>query len=252
MKNDIHIKDCFRTEIEKNVAKRYQACWDNNKDSFESKIEGFSKYVRRQTLTRFLMHYEIFKKIINVKGSIIECGVFNGGGLMYWAKLSSILEPINMSRKIYGFDTFEGFPSVSKKDSPFFGDSHKVGDVHSTCYDELKEIIKIYNSNRPIGHVEKVYLIKGDACKTIPQFIEENPFILVSLLYLDFDLYEPTSIAIKYFWPRIPKGGIMIFDEPESPTWPGETIALIEQLGIGNLRIQRIEYEPYFAFVVKE
>lgn len=250
--NNIYFKSYSKTKIEEKVGKRYQACWDSNNDSFENKIEVFSKYVRRQTLTRFLAHYDIFKKILNVKGSVIECGVYSGGGLMTWAKISSILEPINLTRKIYGFDTFKGYPNISKKDSTFYVNSHKVGDMGSDSYDELKEIIKIYNSNRPIGHIEKVYLIKGDANKTIPQFIEENPYILVSLLHLNFDIYEPTSIAIKYFWPRIPKGGIIIFGEVDDPIWPGETIALVEQLGIGNLRIQRIEYEPYLAYVIKE
>ena len=48
--------------------------------------------------------------------SVIECGVNRGYGLMAWAKLSAVLEPVNMSRRIYGFDTFAGFPSVNDKD----------------------------------------------------------------------------------------------------------------------------------------
>jgi len=54
--------------------------------------------------------------VIDVKGSVIECGVHNGFGVMTWAKLSAILEPVNLTRRIYGFDTFEGFPEVSKED----------------------------------------------------------------------------------------------------------------------------------------
>jgi len=250
--NNIHFKCYHSTKIDEMVAKRYHACWDNNKDSFEKKMKSFPKYTQRQILTRFLAHYDIFKRILSVKGSIIECGVKTGKGLITWAKLSSILEPINISRRIYGFDTFKGYPSISKKDSTFYVNSHKVGDMGSDYYDELKEIIKIYNSNRPLGHIEKVYLIKGDACKTIPQFIEKNPHILVSLLYINFDIYEPTSTAIKYFYPRIPKGGIIIFGEVDDLIWPGETIAMMEQLGVGNLRLQRIVYEPYMAFAVKE
>jgi len=241
-----------KTEIERKVGKRYQTCWENNKDSFEDKIERFPKYVRRQTLTHYLTFYEIFKKVLNVKGSIMECGVNTGSGLMMWAKLSSILEPYNLSRKIYGFDTFKGFPNVSKEDFPSRGDVPKVRERYNDSYDELEEIIKIYNSNRAIGHVEKVYLVKGDACKTIPKFINENPHIIVSLIFLDFILYEPTKVAIKCFYPRMPKGGIISFGNLDISESPGETIALSEQLGIGNLRIQRFEYDPITAFVVKE
>lgn len=244
---NIYFKNYSRTETEEKVGKRYQTCWNRNKDSFEDKIEVFPKYVRRQTLTHYLARYDIFKKIINVKGSIIECGVCAGGGLMTWAKLSSILEPINLTRRIYGFDTFEGFPSISEKDI-----GSCVGQMCSDSYDELKELIKIYNSNRPLGHIKKVYLIKGDANKTIPQFIEKNPSISVSLMFLDFELYEPTKTAIEYFYPRIPKGGTIIIGSLDNSERPGEGIAVMEQLGIGNLRLQRIEYEPYWSYVVKE
>ena len=61
--------------------------------------------------------YELFKQVLSVKGSVIDCGVFRGFSLMTWAKLSAILEPENLTRKIYGFDTFNGFPSVATEDT---------------------------------------------------------------------------------------------------------------------------------------
>ncbi len=84
-------------------------------------MEAFPKYAKRQNLTRFLAQYEIFRRILPVKGSIVECGVFRGGGLMAWAKLSAILEPVNLTRRIYGFDTFAGFPGIGEKDSGGLG-----------------------------------------------------------------------------------------------------------------------------------
>ena len=57
------------------------------------------KYIKRQNLTRLLSLYEIFKLVVDVKGSIIECGVNRGFGLMSWAKFSSIIEPINLTRE---------------------------------------------------------------------------------------------------------------------------------------------------------
>jgi hypothetical protein len=61
----------------------------------------FTKYTRRHELARFMVQYELFKKILNVKGSIVECGVYTGGGTLAWAKISDILEPYNFLRKIY-------------------------------------------------------------------------------------------------------------------------------------------------------
>lgn len=252
MKNMVSVEGGFRTQNENLVGTKNCQCFVNNPDPWEKKIESFAKYVRRQNLTRFLAQYEIFKRILNVKGSIIECGVFRGGGLMAWAKLSAILEPVNLTRRIYGFDTFEGFTSVSEKDLKALGSGVNTGDLYSNSYDELVELIKIYDTDRFLGHVDKVHLIKGNAKETIPSFIQNNPHVLVSLLFLDFDLYEPTSIAIEHLYPRIPKGGIIAFDELDNPLWPGETTAMLEKIGAGNLRIERFEFDPYIGFAIKE
>ena len=59
----------------------------------ESKLNNFEKYVRRQALARFIARYELFKLQMDISGSIVECGVHEGGGLFAWAKLSANLEP---------------------------------------------------------------------------------------------------------------------------------------------------------------
>ena len=116
MAEEINVSGGLRTEAEQNEARLNRECFDRNPDSWERKIENFPKYARRQNLTRFLSLYEIFKRVLNVKGSVVECGVHQGFGTMTWAKLSALLEPVNLTRRIYGFDTFEGFPSLSDKD----------------------------------------------------------------------------------------------------------------------------------------
>lgn len=251
-KKEIKVEGGFRTATEQEVGPRTRECFMHNPDPWEKKMENFAKYVRRQNLTRFLAQYEIFKRVLGVKGSIVECGVLRGGGLAGWMKLSAILEPVNLTRRIYAFDTFAGFPSVSETDRQGLGAGVEPGNLYSDSYDELKELIKIYDSDRFLGHVDKVHLIKGDAVRTIPEFIEKNRHLVVSLLFLDFDLYEPTKAAIEHFYHRIPRGGIIAFDELDNPLWPGETSAMLESIGAGNLRIERVEFDPYIGFAVKE
>src|ERR1017187_4852348 len=120
----------LRTETEREVGRRVEEIFVQCPDSVETKLENFTKYVRRQHLKRFLALYEVFKLALPVKGSIVECGVFRGFGLMGWAKLSAMLEPENLTRRIYGFDTFEGFPSVCEQDQSAFTDA-KSGDLRS-------------------------------------------------------------------------------------------------------------------------
>lgn len=252
MAEDANERGGLRTPAEQVEGKLNQECFDRNPATWESKLENFPKYVRRQNLTRFLALYEIFKQVVDVKGSLIECGVYEGFGLMTWAKLSAILEPVNLMRRIYGFDSFEGFPSLSRQDRSKASGHTREGDFYADSYGELQELVKIYDSSRYLGHMPKAMLIKGDACKTIPLFVEENPHLVVSLLYLDFDLYEPTKVALQHFLPRMPRGAIIAFDELDTPKWPGETQAMLEFLNESGrrLKIQRLPFDPYIGYAV--
>jgi hypothetical protein len=168
---------------------------------------------------------------------------------MAWAKLSAILEPVNLTRRIYGFDSFAGFPSIAEKDKtgPAW-ETAQPGALRADSYDELLRLIELYDKDRYLGHIPKVELVKGDATQTIPAFVASHPHVVVSLLFLDFDLYEPTKVALESFVPRMPKGAIIAFDELDNPLWPGETNALIDTLGMGKLELERVDFDPYIAF----
>jgi hypothetical protein len=241
----------FKTATEQEVGKSLERIFVDCPDSIETKLENFPKYVRRQHLKRFLALYEISKLILPVKGSIVECGVFRGFSLMAWAKLSTILEPENLTRRIYGFDSFGGFPSVSDADRNGSGIA-EPGGFQTESYDELLELIRVYDQDRFLGHIPKTQLIRGDATKTIPEFVKQNPHLLVSLLFLDFDLYEPTKVALEHLLPRMPKGAVLAFDELDNPIWPGETAALLDALPVNRLQIRRLEWDPYMGYAVLE
>jgi hypothetical protein len=241
----------FKTETEVEVGREIERIFVNCPDRIETKLDNFPKYVRRQHLKRFLVLYELFKLILPIKGSIVECGVFRGFSLMAWAKISAILEPENLTRRIYGLDSFEGFPSLSEADRNGAAEA-QLGEFRTASYEELSELIRLYDLDRFLGHIPKIKLIRGDAVTTIPEFVRENPHLLVSLLFLDFDLYEPTRVALEQLVPRMPKGAILAFDELDNPIWPGETRALLDTLPLNRLRIQRLDWDPYVGYVVIE
>lgn len=218
------------------------------------KLNNFTRFASRQSLSLFLAKNEIYQHVLPVHGNIVECGVFMGGGLFTWAQLSAIYEPINHGRKIIGFDTFDGFPNVSEMDKNKDGiDEHKLqGSYEFKHKGELEQNIALFDLNRNIGHIDKIELVEGDACETIPQYTNNNPHLVVALLYLDFDLYEPTKAALKHFLPRMPKGAVIAFDELNQKQWPGETLAVLEEVGLNNLRIQRVPYTPALSFAVLE
>jgi hypothetical protein len=239
----------LRTDVEKQVGWNIERIFSCCPDAVEAKIENFPKYVRRQHLKRFLSMYEVFKLALPAKGSVVECGVYRGFGLMTWAKLSTILEPENLTRRIYGFDTFEGFPAVHNNDQSAFTDAG-IGDLRADSYDELQQLIAEYDRDRFLGHIPKVELVRGDMTRTVPEFIRTHPHLVVSLLFIDCDLYEPTKAALEAFVPRMPRGAVLAFDELDNPLWPGETLAALDALGLNRLRLQRLEWDPYIAYAI--
>ncbi len=223
--------------------------------SAAEKLENFSKYVPRQTLARFLARYEIFKQAQNIHGSIVECGVLFGGGLLTFAKLSAIVEPYNFQRRVIGFDTFSGFPTISEADlrgRPERKSAHlkEHGFAAEHAYDDILRSIEVFDMTRPLNHFPKVDVVKGDFHETAPRYLIDHPHLVVSILYLDFDIYDPTRLALELFLPRIPKGGVIAFDELNDEAFPGETIAAIETLPLNQWRIRRFEFDPRISYAV--
>lgn len=237
----------FQTEVERTVGPEIARLFESSADSTEVRLANFPRYARRAHITRFIALYELFKLVLPVKGSVVECGVFRGFSLMTWAKLGAVLEPNNLTRRVYGFDSFSGFTDVSQKDSPETT-GVRTGDLASAVESELRELIVQFDRDRFLGHIPKLSLITGDLLETLPKFLAENPHLVVSLLFLDADLYEPTKLALELLLPRMPKGSIVAFDELDNPLWPGECQAVLDTVGINKLRLERLDFDPYIGF----
>jgi hypothetical protein len=238
-----------QTEAERQVPGRIAEVFESSPDDLPTRLASMARYARRAQVTRFAALYELFKLVLPVKGSIVECGVYRGASFMTFAQLSAALEPTNLTRRLYGFDSFGGFPSVSAADRPG-STGATAGDLAADSYDELNRLLEIYDDDRFIGHLPKARLIRGDVTETIPAFVADNPHLVVSLLFLDLDLYEPTRVAIKNLVPRMPKGAVLAFDELDNPLWPGETSAALDELGLNRLELRRFEFDPYIGYAV--
>jgi hypothetical protein len=237
-----------RSEKELSYTVQMEQCIADSPFSNLDKLRNFTLYMPRQDLTNFLVRYEIFRRVLEIQGSIIECGVLHGGGLMAWAQFSAIFEPTNHQRRIVGFDTFSGFPKLSQQDRLSESTQARPGGLAVDSFHHLQQCVALFDRNRFVGHVPKVELVRGDATKTIPQYLEENPQLIVSLLYLDFDIYGPTLAALKHFLPRMPKGAIIAFDELNLKDWRGESIAVLETLKLRDYRIERFPFGSVVSF----
>ena len=237
----------------KDYNEKLEQCFTKSQLQTRDKLINFPRFVNRRDIATFINRYEIFKKIVNVHGSIVECGVNLGAGLFSWLHFSSILEPYNSSRYIVGFDTFEGFQSVNQNDDKgIYVEDIWEEFTSKQSHDEIIQSIEIQSENRPLNQLQKLSVVKGDAMEAIPQYLEDNPHLLVSLLHIDFDIHGPTKTALEQFLPRMPKGAVIAFDDLNAHEGPGETIALLEAMDIKKYRLCRNSFDSYLSYLVIE
>ena len=213
-------------------------------------LDNIGLYLTRQTLSRINFMQMLYQMIVPVHGTIMEFGVRWGQNMALFSTLRGIHEPFNYNRKIIGFDTFDGFPSVAPQD----GTAVQAGDygVVENWSEELEGILDFHTQNAPIPHKKKHELVKGDATMTLPDYLKEHPETIVALAYFDFDIYKPTHDCLEAILPYLTKGSVLAFDELNTPQFPGETIAVREVLGLSRYAIKRDPSNPLTSYLVIE
>jgi hypothetical protein len=207
--------------------------------------------IRRQVLTRMLLMDELYRKILDVHGIVVELGVRWGQNLALFQSLRGIHEPYNHNRKIVGFDTFAGFPSVDAKD----GSDALVHPgnlaVPEGYEDYLERVLSYHQQESPIPHIRKHELVKGDAVDKVSEYLANHPETIIALAYFDFDTYAPTKACLEAIAPHLTRGSVVAFDELNCAHFPGETIALAEVFGLSRFAIKRPRHgtlQSYFIF----
>jgi hypothetical protein len=196
--------------------------------------------------------HDLYKQIIPVHGIVVEFGVRWGQNLALFSSFRGMYEPYNHNRKIVGFDTFSGFPSVSEQDGA--DESASVGAYGVTPDYEmfLDSVLAYHETESPLNHLRKYELIKGDATVTLEKYLQDHPETIISLAYFDFDIYEPTKKCLDLIRPHLTKGSVVGFDELNWPAFPGETLAVKEVFGLDRYAIRRSPLNPNPSFIVVE
>ncbi len=200
--------------------------------------------MKRNAIARILYLDEIYRDILLVLGVICEFGVHWGASIAPLLNLRNIYEPYNVERFIYGFDTFEGFASVSDKDP-----GAKVGDFSSIGgYQETLEKILNYHESISAFQERRMFeLFKGDASITIDTWLENYPGATIALAIFDMDVYKPTKEVLEKILPRLTKNSILVFDEFCHQKFPGEVQAAREVLNLMNMDIKRSRHHSHCA-----
>lgn len=211
-------------------------------------LDNLGIYMTRQTLSRINFMQMLYTLIIPVHGVVMEFGVRWGQNMALFSNFRGIYEPFNYNRKIVGFDTFVGFPSVSAED----GSAIKPGDysVPSGWRVDLEALLDFHEQNAPISHKKKYELVQGDATVMLPEYLKKHPETIIALAYFDFDLYEPTQKCLEAILPHVTKGTVLAFDELNCPEFPGETLAVKEVIGLSSHHIRRDSSNPLASYII--
>ncbi|HTF03388.1 MAG TPA: crotonobetainyl-CoA--carnitine CoA-transferase [Bacteroidia bacterium] len=209
-------------------------------------------FVKRQELTKTLFFSDLYRKFLPVQGVIMEFGVRWGQNLVTLSNLRGMLEPYNYSRKIIGFDTFSGFPSVHEKDGTHSIIKEGAFSVTEGYENYLSSVLDYHEKESPLNHIRKHELVKGDASVELAAYLKRHPETIVAFAYFDFDIYEPTKKCLELLKPHFTKGSVIGFDELLDPQFPGETVALRETLGLNNVAVQRMSYGGIQSYTVVE
>lgn len=229
---------------------RLQDAFENSPLSLEDRLFNIGMYTRSSVLVKFLVMSEIYQRIRQIPGCLIEFGTWWGQNMILLENLRAIHEPFNKQRSIIGFDTFEGYSSLSERDKKsevWNENSYSTGKDYMRY---LRELLETHEGCNALGHVRGRHkLIDGDVTQTAPQYFKEHPETIVAFAYFDMALYEPTKAALVAIKPHLISGSILLMDELTWEESPGEAIAFKEVFSRGEVSIEKCSLYPSKAIV---
>jgi hypothetical protein len=193
-------------------------------------------------MSRIMSHYELYKMTRDVPGEIVECGVFKGASLMRFAMFREVFGDAT-AKELIGFDTYDTFPEPE-----FEPDKQRRKDFIDEAGSEsisVEQLTKVF-TNKDIDNYD---LIVGNVNNTVPDYVEDNPELRISLLNIDIDVYGATKTILEELYPRVVPGGLILFDDYGK--FPGETKAVDEFFCQNELKIRRLPFAEEPPYVVK-
>jgi len=183
--------------------------------TFPDRIDWFRRWIRGNKVnnngdaSRFMGLMLNLRQLLKeeIDGDFAELGVWRGNSAAILAAYAA-----ESGKRLFLFDTFSGFDGRDLMGE----DRARKGDFADTSIDFAR---------KTIGHDEITTYLKGFFPDSITPEVAERKFALV---HIDCDLYKPISAALEFFYPRMPKGGMMILHDYSSGYWSGATQAIDE------------------------
>ena len=207
-------------------------------------------YIRASSLVKLLVLNDLYTRIKDLPGVIVEFGTWWGQNMVLFENLRAIYEPFNKTRTIIGFDTFEGYHGFTERDEEgavFAEGEYSVG---ANYQEYLEKLLAVHEGNNVLGHIRGRHsLIAGDVTDTAPRYFADHPELTVALAYFDMGLYAPTKAALDAIKPHLVAGSVLLLDEFSWSEAKGEAIAFRETFDTDGYTIESSRFTPMRAIV---
>lgn len=204
---------------------------------------GFYLTCETGRLGKLLNHLEIYKKILDLPGDVLEFGVYKGTSLVRLLSFRDLLEHQG-SRKIVGFDAFGKFPDdLELEEDRDFVERFEQAGGYGISAEDLDDFLQAKG-------MKNYELVEGDINHSLPNYLEAHPAQKIALLHIDVDVYEPSKLILDLLWERVVPGGILMLDD--YGTVAGETQAVDEFFAGQNVRIHKLPHYHIPAYVIKD
>ena len=215
----------------------------------------------QETTSHLRFWYEYIRQNADIEGDILEFGVFRGSSLIAAAL---ILKEIKSDKKVYGFDSFRGFPSYSRYDDSdnFYTYKNKLfSEDFLIEHEELMEIKKTLTNNEKLDvdtispngsfhqtskeevlrkieylKLDNIFLIEGEFKESVPIFFNKNNDLKIHSANIDCDLYDSYKSILPFIYKHLSVGGFVHLDEYYSLKYPGAKIACSEFFNENNIK----------------
>ena len=154
-----------------------------------------------QSISEAYNLYRLCSQVKDVAGDIAELGVFKGG-------TARLLCEVKGSKRLHLFDTFETFGGMPTVRDGI--DLHKPGDFSEARIEEVQRLLSDF---------QDVLYYPGVFPNTSPLIKNESGHY--AFVHLDADIYQSTLDGLKYFYPRLSKGGMLVSHDYQFVQCPG-------------------------------
>jgi hypothetical protein len=216
-------------------------------------LVNLSLFMSSGSLSKLLFLNEIYQEIVKIPGCIFEFGTYLGGSTIAFENLRAVYEPYNHLRRIFTFDTFQGYINVETESGissvfkRIIDDSTYTTPIHYAEY--LRKLMSYHEAENVMSHIKKHQIIEGDVVQTVPGILQNDQSIIIALAYFDLAMFEPTLSVLKAILPRMLKGSLIVLDELGHPDYPSESRIFFELLADRPHVIKKSEFLSDRSFI---